>query len=416
VRRFRRVVVLVLSIVGLVALATGAAATPGPGGWDNLGSGPSGGSALNGTVDALNTDAAGVLYAGGALTNAGGDSNADYIAKWTGGKWTALGSPALNGAVHAIAYRAGKVYVGGVFTNAGGDPNLDFVAEWDGVKWGPVCASTGSLVTANVNALQLVGSTLYIGGSFANGAGIASADYLLACNMATGVASSTMLKDGDFSGAVYALAADSKGTLYAGGGFTNLGGVPGADDLAAYAGGSWHALGTGPGPNGGSIDDFVRSLTAVGTNLYVGTDSKNVGGIAQADHVARWNGSTWSALGANKAGSDGWFPASSFIYALAASGSRVFAGGSFQNANGDPTADFIAYFDRTSWHPIGSSVAGNGALQGQVNAVAATSTQLYAGGNFTNAGGNDLADLVASFTLANLSASGGGGGGGGGGG
>jgi hypothetical protein len=124
----------------------------------------------------------------------------------------------LNGDVHAIAYHAGKVYVGGVFTNAGGDANLDFVAVWNGAKWGPACAASGPVVTANVNALQIIGSTLYIGGSFANGAGIDSADFLLARNLATGAPSSTMLKDGDCPGAVYALTADSTGTLYAGAG------------------------------------------------------------------------------------------------------------------------------------------------------------------------------------------------------
>ena len=370
--------------------------------WSHLGNaGKAGTSSLNGAVYALNTSNPGVLFAGGSFTSADGDPKAAHLARWNGTKWSAVGSPSLNGDVHAIAYSPGKLIVGGVFTNAGGNPNLDFVAAWNGVKWGPVCASGGPLVTANVNALQIVGSTLYIGGSFANGAGIDSADYLLACNLTTGVASSTMLKDGDFSGAVYALAADSKGTLYAGGGFTNLGGVPGADDLAAYSGGSWHALGTGPGPNGGSIDDFVRSLTAVGTNLYVGTDSKNVGGIAQADHVARWNGSAWSALGANKAGSDGWFPSTGFIYGLATYGAWVFAAGSFQNAGGDPRADEIAYFDGTAWHALGAHGA-NGPWVGYGLALATGSGKLYAGGNFTSAGGDTAAEGIASTVLSAL--------------
>ena len=121
---------------------------------------------------ALNADDPGVLFAGGSFTSAGGNPKAAHLAKWNGSAWSAVG-PTLNGDVHAIAYKAGKVFVGGVFTNAGGDQNLDFVARWNGVKWGPVCNSQGPLITANVNALQIIGSTLYIGGSFANGAGIA---------------------------------------------------------------------------------------------------------------------------------------------------------------------------------------------------------------------------------------------------
>jgi hypothetical protein len=407
-----RAVALPLALIAFVAVATGAAATPGPGGWDNLGTGPAGRSALNGTVNALDASGPGVVHAGGAFTDAGGDPNADYIASWAGGSWKALGSPTLNGAVFALASKGGKVYAGGVFTNAGGDPDADFLAAWDGTKWGTVCKATGPAITGNVSALQIVGSTIYVGGSFQNGAGIASADYLLACDLATGAPRSTVARDGEFSGTVYALTADSRGTLYAGGGFINLGNVA-ADHVAYLDGSGWHALGAGTGA-GGPVDTFVRSLASSGASVYVGTDSVDVAGIPQADHVVKWNGSAWSAMGSNAAGADGWFPASSSINALTSSGSRVFAGGSFQNANGDALADFVAYFDGSAWHPIGTSVAGNGSLQGQINALAVSGGQLYAGGNFSNAGGNALADAVASFALVNLTSAGGGGVGGGG--
>ena len=183
-----------LATAALVALlATGASATTGPGGWDNLGTGTTPTThALNGGVYALNASAPGLLYVGGAFTDAGGDSNADYIASWNGTKWASLGPSALNGAVNAIAYFGGKVYVGGVFTNAGGNANADFLAVWDGTRWGTVCNANGPAVTATVFALQIIGSTLYIGGAFANGAGIASADFLLACDLNTGAPRSTV--------------------------------------------------------------------------------------------------------------------------------------------------------------------------------------------------------------------------------
>ena len=262
-----------------------------------------------------------------------------------------------------------------------------------------MCDSSGPAVTASVSSLQIIGSTIYIGGSFANGAGIASADFLLACNLATGAASSTVVKDGDLSGAVYALTADSHGTLYIGGGFSNLMGIQAADNIAAYSGGSWRALGSGPSAGGGPIDDFVRSLTAVGTNVYVGTDSVDIGGIAQADHVAKWNGSALSAVGSNTSGQDGWFPASGFVYGLATYGSNVFATGSFQNANGDPKADQIAYFDGVGWHSLGSNGAGNGPWTGYGLALATFGGKLYAGGNFTSAGGDTKAEGIASTPL-----------------
>src|SRR5205823_764847 len=149
--------------------------------------------------------------------------------------------------------------------------------------------------------------------------------------------------DGDFNSGVYALTADGNGTLYAGGLFINLTGIPEADHVAYYDNTGWHAMGSGPGPAFGAVTGIVRSLTANGTDVYIGTDSKDVASLPLADNVARWNGSAWSAVGSNTAGTDGWFPASCFIYAMTTSGSLIFATGSFQNANGDALADQIAY-------------------------------------------------------------------------
>jgi hypothetical protein len=401
----RTALTLATAAVLTIALASAAGAGQvGPGGWAHVGVGSTAQNpSLNGAVYALNTSNPGVLYAGGNFTSAGGNTKAQRIARWNGSTWSSLGNtPISNGGVFAIAYSAGKVYVGGTFQDAGGNPNADFLAVWNGVSWAPFCNSTrpGPAFTANVNALQIVGNTLYVGGAFADGAGITTADYLVACDLTTGAASSTVpTADQAFGGAVDALTADSNGTLYAGGGFINLGTIPAADHIASFSGGVWHAMGTGPGPGGAAVDSFVRSLTATGTNVYVGTDSVNVGGITNADHVARWDGSSWTAVGSNTAGTDGWFPASSFIYGLATYGSLVIAAGSFQNANGNAAADQIAYFNGVSWRPVGSDGAGNGPLAGQATALGVTGGQVYVSGNFTSAGGDTLATSVAAYGL-----------------
>ncbi|HXJ66651.1 MAG TPA: hypothetical protein VNN79_23065, partial [Actinomycetota bacterium] len=196
-RRTLRALALATVFVVLLTSAASAGAT---GGWSHLGDGGAPGTAsLNGTVSALNTDEPGVLLVGGNFTNAGGRPAADYLARWDGAAWSAVG-PGLNGAVHAIAYHAGKVYAGGVFHDAGGDGQADFLAVWNGSSWAPFCNSTGPDASfgGSVDALQIIGSTLYVGGAFQNGAGIAAADYLLACNLNTGASSSTVLHDGDF--------------------------------------------------------------------------------------------------------------------------------------------------------------------------------------------------------------------------
>ena len=231
----------------LVGLPTGLGATPGPGGWDNLGTGTGPATAaLNGAVYSLNSDAPGACSTRRLLHRRRRQAGRGLHREVERRRLERARLFEAERRVHAIAYHAGKVYVGGVFTNAGGNPNADFLAVWDGTKWGTPCNATGPAFGGNVNALQIIGSTLYVGGSFANGAGIASADYLLACDLNTGAASSTVAADGDLSGSMYALTADSKGALYAGGGFSNLEGIPAADDVAYYVGGAWHAMGSGP--------------------------------------------------------------------------------------------------------------------------------------------------------------------------
>jgi PKD repeat protein len=387
-----------LSIAVSLCGAAGASAT-GPGGWDHLGTGTAtGGAALNGRVDALiSVPHLGALpdsvYAGGVFTSAGGAASAVLIARWDGDAWHSIGAPPISTAagagVDAIARDpvTGTVYVGGNFTDAGGNPNADFIAAWDGVSWKSFCAP----ITANVKALQIVGRTLYIGGDFADGAGLPSADKLVACNLDTDTPSSTVPDAAhEINSAVYALTADAAGRLYAAGSFVAIDSIPRADHVAMYDG-TWHAM------SAGAVDSIVRSIASDGTDVYIGSDAVDIAGIAQADHVAKWNGTAWSALGANAATTDGWLPASAFVNAIATSGSNVFVGGSFQNADGHPTADMVAGFNGFSWAPMGSDGAGNGPLGGPANALTVFGGQVVVGGNFTSAGGDGRAGYVARY-------------------
>jgi hypothetical protein len=386
-----------LPLLALSAAVTGAIATmavgAGPGGWDHLGDrGTPGTDSLDLVASALAVTP-GALYVGGEFTDAGGIPNADRIATWNGSNWGAVSSSTSqisNGRVSDIAVSAGKVYAGGTFQNAGGDANADFLAVWDGTSWEPFCDSTvsGPAFGGNVNSLEIIGQTLYVGGAFQNGAGIASADYLLACDLATGASTTTVVDPAHpfAGGIVYALAADSDGTLYAGGGFSNLENIAAADNVAFRpAGGTWQPMGAGGGSCECAVTTFVRGLTAVGTDVYVGTDATDIAGIPQADHVARWNGSAWSALGAGSGGQNGWFPAGTSINALAGEGSNLFVTGTFLNANGNARADNVAFFNGTDWHPVGSDATGNnGPWDGNGLALAIVDRQLYATGSFAH--------------------------------
>jgi trimeric autotransporter adhesin len=395
--------VCALVVAVLVTLASAA----GPGGWDHLGDrGTPGSDSLNLVANALEVTP-GALYVGGKFTDAGGIPDADRIATWNGSNWNAVSSTAEqidNGEVFAIAVVGGKVYAGGVFTNAG-TSGADNLAVWDGTSWEPFCIVPGETI-GNVRALQVVGPTLYVGGDFQDGAGIPAADYLLECDLASGAPKATTVDPAHpFSGPVKALTATSDGRLYAGGRFGNLENIPAADNVAYRDGSGWHAMGSGgggPGCGGCALDAYVRGLAANGTDVYVGTEGSNVNGIAQADHVAKWDGSAWSAMGSNTGGGDGWFPAGTNIYDLASVGSHVFATGAFVNANGDGRADNIAVFEGTTWQPVGSNGAGNGPWSGEGSALAIVDRELYAAGNFTSAGGDTQAQSIASFSLTQI--------------
>jgi hypothetical protein len=401
-RRLLRVLALSAVVIGVIATLALAA---GPGGWDHLGQGATQGSkSLNLAASALEVTP-GAVYVGGKFTDAGGNLNADRIATWNGSNWNAVSSSTeqiSTGEVFAIAVSGGKVYAGGTFT--AGNSGAENLAVWDGTSWEPFCILPGESI-GNVQALQVIGSTLYVGGDFQDGAGIDTADYLLACDLASpnGTPSATTVDPAHpFSGPVKALTATSDGTLYAGGRFGNLENIAAADNVAYRDGTGWHAMGTGGGPCTCALDAYVRGLSSNGTDVFVGTEGSDVAGIVQADHVAKWDGSTWSAMGSNSGGTDGWFPVGTNIYDLISVGPNVFATGTFANADGDARADNIAFFDGTAWHPVGSNGAGNGPWSGEGHSLAVVERQLYAAGNFTSAGGDLQAQSVASFALTQV--------------
>jgi hypothetical protein len=88
----------------------------------------------------------------------------------------------------------------------------------------------------------------------------------------------------------------------------------------------------------------------VGTDVYVGgsfTDVDDNGTIlTAADYIAKWDGSHWSALGNNGAAKDGSLKSN--VDAVAASGSSLYVGGSFDDVNNGGTvltaADSLAVY------------------------------------------------------------------------
>ncbi len=124
--------------------------------------------------------------------------------------------------------------------------------------------------------------------------------------------------------------------------------------------------------------NYVYALAVSGSDLYAGGVFTTAGG-SPASYIAKWDGSGWSALGS---GMDGG------VYALAVSGGDLYAGGYFTTAGGSP-ASYIAKWNGSSWTALGSGLEGGG-----VTALAVSGSDLYAGGWFTSASGSAATNIA----------------------
>jgi hypothetical protein len=128
----------------------------------------------------------------------------------------------------------------------------------------------------------------------------------------------------------------------------------------------------------------VYALAASGATLYAGGNFTTAGGNA-ASNIAQWDGSSWSALGSGMNGPVG---------ALVVSGGSLYAGGVFTTAGGNAATN-IAQWDGSSWSGMSSG------MNGPVGALVVCGATLYAGGGFTTAGGK-VSGNVAEALFADL--------------
>lgn len=345
----------------------------------------------------------GTLYAGGAFRVSNGAISTG-IAKWDGNSWSALGS-GLNSTARALEFTTdGTLFVGGDFTMAGSSP-ANHVAKWDGTAWSALGQGTNDGVTSLAASPS---GTLFVGGYFNTAGGVAANavakwDGTSWQSLSTGMDSS-----------VYDLELDSQGRVYARGSFSQAGNVA-ALGVARWDGTTWSALGEGAHgfqalligsddlpltadgvlvvhwdgdhwiPVGGNGVDGVVHAVAITPDgsVFIGGQFETAGN-SYTTNIARWNGTSWSAVGDGVNGT---------VYALAVDGAgTLFAGGQFTQAGGAP-ANHIARWDGSTWSALGQGVAGGD--QPAVRALTfADNGTLFVGGTFTHAGGQAAVNLA----------------------
>jgi hypothetical protein len=285
------------------------------------------------------------------------------------------------------------LYAGGSIS-AAGDAQTSAIGRWNGDHWSSVGGGLGQPNVASVNALAVFddgsGSALYVGGFFS------SAGNTPVMNIARWNGTSwSELGDG-FDQAVQSLCVFDDGTgpaLYAGGFFTHSG-TTSVSHIARWNGSSWDPIAPGAaGETNGGVYSMAVYDDGDGPALYVGGLFGIAGGVG-TNRIARWNGTNFSTLGPVLMNGVTGMHVDALRVFDDGSGSALYAGGSFTSAGG-VAASSIAKFDGTGWSALGSGIDG-----GVKNVVSLTvfddgaGPALYAGGNFTSAGGTPAKNIA----------------------
>jgi trimeric autotransporter adhesin len=357
--------------------------------WAQLGNG-----FLYGSVSQLTQDNAGNWLAGGSFTITIDESTGAYragIARLEGDTWQPFAGGVENGSINEV--RAlyvdpeDRVWIGGCFGTAGDNPAVAAlnVAMYDG-EWHALGAGIRNRVGQGLAYVMGVNVITPYGAGFAIGGWFSSAGDEAAMNLAlwTGlslqplVANSSPLFYG-IPGFVDHLGVDASGVVWAGGSFTHAGVVPAAN-IARLDDEGWHAVGAG-------FDDVVRVITfATNGDVYAGGDF--LGDGLPFNHVARWDGATWWPLDSGL--SEGLYGTSAKAMVVAPDGS-LYVGGAFTLAGSTPAAN-VARWNGTSWEAVGNGFDGD-----VTSLVFGPDGRLYAGGIF-HASGETVVTGVARLS------------------
>jgi hypothetical protein len=341
------------------------------------------------------------LFAGGGFTWAG-ETSAAHVASWIGDEWSSIdgsfGGHGLQGwTVFDLARMGDDLFAAGLFEWAGKVPASGF-ARWDGTEWTSL-SSNGTIFPKNLISLGSMGAELVACGNFVE------ADSVIAQKVASWNGVSWEMLGVGINSYVWGYE-EYAGQLTIGGVFTTAGGAC-ADHVAGWDGVHWSTLGTQP-PSGP-----VFALQEYQGDLFAGGSFAGAGGTPTSG-IARWNGSSWIAVhGAGALGGDFCEVTSFAIY----NGDLIVAG-DFTSIDGVP-ARSIARWDGSSWSALGPGIDGHlqdvkilsgeivaagvpgifrwdgaswtpleGFTGGSILALATHNDALFAGGSFQSAGGN----------------------------
>ncbi len=259
----------------------------------------------------------------------------------------------------------GTVYMAGVFTDAAGKRVTNIVA-WDGADYQKL--GDGIDIEGSVNGITLDDAgTLWVAASFVDSASEIRGQLYRWTGQA-------WLPAGDvLDSAVYDLAILGGKPVVAGA-FTKAG-AANVGHVAQFDGSAWSPVGAGAITGG-----FVAAIAESATGLCVGGEFLVTVGTATAENIACWDGVTWSQLGTGEFGGP---PMN--VWALARDpGGTWHAGGDFSFYGSEGGHGIARLGPDNVWRTLDGGV-GNG-FDNFVRRIAFDGSDVIVGGRFDAAG------------------------------
>jgi hypothetical protein len=342
------------------------------GSWAELGSGVG----KQGEIQTIAVDDTGYVYA--PTTN---EYDNQYVSKWNGTTWSALGgtnsfsalagitpNSELGGDITSIVIdNAGNLYVAGnIQANV-----TPYISKWSGGKWSKVQTGNDTVPLTFAKDLALDNSgNLYAVGSN----GVCNCSVIVKWNGSNWSILPYGISGMNSDSLINQIIADNSGNLYAAGAlYDHVNGTK--YYVAKWNGTTWSQLGTGV--NALNANGRINAMTMDnGGNIYVAGNFTDANGVY---YTAKWNGTTWSELGtgANALNSDG-LGTNGAVYALATDKSgNVYMGGLY-----DYSLMNVWQWNGTSWNQLGAGKNGLFASNPILTIAVDPSENVYAAGSF----------------------------------
>ncbi|MFK7759705.1 MAG: GC-type dockerin domain-anchored protein [Phycisphaerales bacterium] len=267
------------------------------------------------------------------------------------------------------------------------------IARWDGTMWQPV---GGGLQGGYTNAIKSFQGDLIAAGYFDTAAGVAGSAKLARWD---GSAWNSMDAQSEiFLNSFWDLEVYDDGItgeqLYIAGNYGDLNGQAPLDHIAKWDGATYTEVG---GTIGGAVPLIVLDLHQAdlgsGNHLYAGGRFLTIGGNA-ALNVAVWDGATWAAMDQGLSRTSGFAQVLHMTAWDDGTGPALYVGGRFNLAGGATVSTNVAKWDGSAWSSMGDG------LDGDVHELVAfddgSGEALYALGNFNNSGATVI-DGVAKW-------------------